>query len=87
MVFGQKLKVLNSDNKDTIGKGISRGAEWYKFHLRSTYQWEVVSTERHFIKTPYYVIVHGFRTEFESFMTSLERAPQEEQNGANVGFI
>ena len=28
--------------KDTIGKGISKGAEWCKFKLRSTFQSVVV---------------------------------------------
>ena len=31
MVFGQKLMETISAKKDTIGKSISRGAEWHKF--------------------------------------------------------
>ena len=38
MVFGQKRMELILANKDTNGKGISRGAEWCKFQLRSTFQ-------------------------------------------------
>ena len=35
-----KLKngAISANNGDTIGKGISRGAEWCKFQLRSTFQ-------------------------------------------------
>ena len=39
MVFGQKLKISISAKKDIIGKGISRGTEWSKFQLHSTFQW------------------------------------------------
>ena len=33
--FGQKLKGTISGNKDTIGKGTSRGADWCKFKLHA----------------------------------------------------
>ena len=33
-----KLMEPNLTNKHTVGKGISRGTEWYKFQLRSTIQ-------------------------------------------------
>ena len=33
-------------DKDIIGKGISRGAEWHKFQLRSTFQWGVTSMDQ-----------------------------------------
>ena len=45
MVFGQKLKNLTLANKDTIGKSISKGAEWHKFELRSTFQRGVTSVQ------------------------------------------
>ena len=37
-VFGQKLKILTSAKKDTMQKHISRGAEWRKFQLQTTFQ-------------------------------------------------
>ena len=43
MVFGLKLKILISAKYNTIGKGISRGAEWHKFQLHSTFQCGVMS--------------------------------------------
>ena len=43
MVFGQKRKILTSAKNDTIGKIISRGAEWCEFQLRSTFQSGVMS--------------------------------------------
>ena len=43
MVFGQNLKILTLAKKDTIGKSISRGAEWHKFQLRSTFHCGVMS--------------------------------------------
>ena len=36
MVFGLKMKILPLPKNYSIGKGISRGAEWRKFQLRST---------------------------------------------------
>ena len=33
MVFGQNSEISISGKQDTIGKGLSRGAEWCKFHL------------------------------------------------------
>ena len=36
--FGPKLTRIILAEKDTIGKSISRGAEWYQFQLRSTFQ-------------------------------------------------
>ena len=37
MVFGLKMKILTSGKNDFIGKSISRGAEWSKFELHSTF--------------------------------------------------
>ena len=34
MVFGQNLKIMTSAKKDTIGKSISRGAEWQSSEQR-----------------------------------------------------
>ena len=31
--------------KDTVGKGISRGVEWHKFQLHSTFECIVMSVE------------------------------------------
>ena len=45
MVFGQNLKILTSAKKDTIGKGTSRGAEWRKFQLHSTFHCGVMSAD------------------------------------------
>ena len=41
-VFGSQKKF---GEKDTIGKDISRGAEWHKFQLHSTFQCIVMSVE------------------------------------------
>ena len=38
MVFGLKIEILTLANNDFIGKDISRGAEWCKFQLHSTFQ-------------------------------------------------
>ena len=38
MVFGQKSQISISEKKDVIRKGMSRGADWCKFQLRSTFQ-------------------------------------------------
>ena len=46
MVFGQILKILTSAKKDLIGKGISRGTEWRKFQLRSTFHCGVNDSKR-----------------------------------------
>ena len=45
MVFGQKQE------KDAIGKSTSRGDEWCKFQLHSTFQWGVMGVERNLIET------------------------------------
>ena len=36
--FWPKSAILTSAKKDTIRKGISRGAEWRKFQIHSTFQ-------------------------------------------------
>ena len=36
--FRPESEKLGSGQKDTIGKGISRAAEWHKSHARSTFQ-------------------------------------------------
>ena len=57
LVFGQNLKILTLAKKDTIRKGISRGAEWRKFQLHSTFQRGVKRPQRMSrisVKTPYY---------------------------------
>ena len=46
MVFGKNLNISVSAKSDTTGKGISRGAEWRKFQLRSTFQRGVMGVER-----------------------------------------
>ena len=56
-VFGQKLIEPISANKDSIGKSISRGAEWRKFQLRSTFHFGVKAPQKMTsisAKTPYY---------------------------------
>ena len=42
--------------RDTIAiikKGISKGVEWHKFQLCSTFQWGVMNAKRDLIKMPY----------------------------------
>ena len=46
MVFAQKWKILTLVENGTIGKGISRGAEWCKFQLHSTFQRGVRGPQR-----------------------------------------
>ena len=56
-VFGQKLKNLVLAKHYIIGKGISRGAEWCKFQLRSTFHFGVKGPQRKSsisVKMPYY---------------------------------
>ena len=62
MVFGQKLKNLTSAKNDTIGKSISRGAEWCKFQLHSTFQCVVMGPETSlfFVITMVFVELQGF---------------------------
>ena len=45
--FGQKLKMLTSVRKDTVGKGTTRGLERHKFQHRSS----LMSAERNLIET------------------------------------
>ena len=59
MVFGQNLKIWTLAKKDTIVKGISRGAEWTKFQLHSTFQWGIMSAERNRIETMDWSMVFG----------------------------
>ena len=54
---GQNLKILTLAKKDSIEKGISRGAEWRKFQLHSTFHFGVNGPQRMTsisAKTPYY---------------------------------
>ena len=44
MVFGLKMKILTLAKNDFIGKSISRGAEWRKFQLPSTFQCGCMAT-------------------------------------------
>ena len=53
--FRAETKKFASSKKDIIGKGISRGAEWHKFQLRSSFQRGVMSEKRNLTKTPDYV--------------------------------
>ena len=55
MVFDQTQKESILANNDTIGKGISRGAEWCKFQLRSTFHAvRSYGSVKNLIKTPDY---------------------------------
>ena len=93
MVFGQKLIEPNSANKDTMGKGISRGAEWHKIQLHSTFHFREKGAQTMtsiLVKTPYYS--PWFSAKIWKFLLRQkkipsERASQEGQNGANFSSI
>ena len=83
-----------SANKDTIGKSISRGAEWRKIQLHSTFQLGVMMKTGTSLLAKHLtiIIVHGFRpktdgADFGKQGYHRERASQEEQNGAKFSFI
>ena len=51
MVFGPNLKMLTPAKNDSIRNGISRGAEWCKFRLHSTFLQGAASAQCNLIET------------------------------------
>ena len=96
MVFGQNSENFNFGKKDTIGKSISRGAEWRKFQICSAFLDPVRSKKTAkkmtsiLVKTPYYspwFSAKILKFELRQKRIPSERASQEEQNGANFSSV
>ena len=72
MVFGQKLKILTLGGNDTSRKHISRGTEWHKFQLCSTFQrgTKRITNKQKFVQNP-----HDMRLQSELYPSVLPPSP------------